>query len=235
MGKFLDAALNGAASYAGKAYFFKGATFVRYDWAKDQGDPGYPQGLDKWGFPSPFDKGIDAAVEGREEYDKKAYFFKDDKYIRYDWTGKGKVDQAPKSILDGWKLPAQFFAGGKKIDAAINGVGEYARYCYLFSGTNWVRIDWKEQEEPVLHKGTAQADWSLPPEMAKGIDAALSGWGKKYGTKAYFFVADKYARFDWDADKCDLKNGDFERGRRPWTTRARGPRPRTWCRNRGTA
>ena len=132
MGKFLDAALNGAATYAGKAYFFKGTKYVRYDWDKDRRDAGYPMSLGEWGFPAPFDKGIDAAIEGREDYDKKAYFFKDDKYIRYDWTGDGKVDPGyPKSILDEWGLPAGFFAGKKKVDAAINGTGEEAQILLL--------------------------------------------------------------------------------------------------------
>ncbi len=202
--------------YAGKAYFFKGNKYVRYDWTKDQGDPGYPLGLDEWGFPAPFDKGIDAAIEGREGYAKKAFFFKDDKYRKYDWTGDSKVESSPKSI-DAWGLPKDFFPGGKKkIDAAVNGVGEEARYCYLLSGTNWVRIDWKEEEDPVLHKGSLQADWGLPADIAKGIDAALSGWGKKYGGKAYFFADKKYARFDWDADKCDSANGDFGAWKLTW-------------------
>jgi hypothetical protein len=206
MGKFLDAALNGAKSYEGKAYFFKGAKYCRYDWAKDQGDSGYPLGLDEWGFPSPFDQGIDAAIEGREGYATKAYFFKDDKYLRYDWVAD-KVDEGPTSIIDGWGIPAGFFAGKKKIDAAVNGVGDCARYCYLFSGTSWVRIDWQDKDPAELHKDLG--DWKIPDGMSKGVDAALSGWGPKYGSKTYFFLDQKYARYDWIADKCDLPNGDL--------------------------
>ena len=60
--KFLDAALNGAAGYAGKAYLFNGTKYVRFNWDTDMRDAGYPLGLDEWELPAPFDKGIDAAV-----------------------------------------------------------------------------------------------------------------------------------------------------------------------------
>jgi poly(3-hydroxybutyrate) depolymerase len=205
MGSFLDAALNGAEKYAGKAYFFKGPKYYRYDWDKDKGDAD-PLGLDEWGFPSPFIDGIDAAIEGREGYAKKAFFFKDDQYLQYDWVAD-KVDSGYPKSIDDWGIPAAFFGGKKKIDAAVNGVGPDARYCYLFCGTSWVKIDWQDKEPAVLHKGLAE--WKIPDAMAQGIDAALSGWGDKYGSKTYFFSVKKYARYDWGADACDLKNGDL--------------------------
>jgi Hemopexin len=227
MKKFLDAALNGAAAYTGYAYFFKGAKYYRYDWDADKGDDGYPLGLDEWGFPAPFDKGVDAALEGRFAYEKKAYFFKDDKYLAYDWVAD-KVDSGyPKGIVDEWGVPKEFFTGKPKIDAAVNGAGDYARYCYLFSGPKWIQIDWKD-EEPTK-SGTLDKDWGLPPEIAKGMDTALSGWGKKYGNKAYFFSDKKYSRYDWDKG-CDLKNEDLAAWKIAWA----GALPVIACKTPGT-
>jgi len=39
----IDAAFNGQKRFAGKPYFSKGDQYVRYDWANDKTDPGYPQ------------------------------------------------------------------------------------------------------------------------------------------------------------------------------------------------
>jgi hypothetical protein len=79
-----------------------------------------------------------------------------------------KVDGGPKSVVDDWGIPSGFFGASKKIDAAINGAGQYARYCYLFSGTSWVQFDWKDQEKAALTKGLG--DWDLPADV-KAIDA----------------------------------------------------------------
>jgi hypothetical protein len=55
----LHAALNGQGPYTGKAYFFRGDQFVRYDWAQNKVDEGYPRlivgswpGIERF----PFDK-----------------------------------------------------------------------------------------------------------------------------------------------------------------------------------
>jgi hypothetical protein len=42
MEKIIDAAINGEGRYAGKAYFFKGDQYLRYDWNSDSMDSGYP-------------------------------------------------------------------------------------------------------------------------------------------------------------------------------------------------
>ena len=101
MGNFLDAALNGGGKYAGKAYFFKDGQYYQYDWGNDKGDSGYPKSTADWGFPSPFDAGIDAAIEGREGYATKAFFFKDDNFLQYDW-GNDKIDSGYPKSIDDW-------------------------------------------------------------------------------------------------------------------------------------
>ncbi len=39
----IDAGLNGKRQFEGKAYFFRGDRYVRYDWAQDKVDEGYPK------------------------------------------------------------------------------------------------------------------------------------------------------------------------------------------------
>jgi hypothetical protein len=85
----------------GKAYFFKGSHYLRYDIAADKVDPGYPFPIaGHWkGFPASFESGIDAAVMWNNG---KAYFFKGSHYLRFD-VAADKVDPGfPASISANW-------------------------------------------------------------------------------------------------------------------------------------
>lgn len=76
--KYIDAAVNWGN---GKAYFFKGNQYVRYDIGSDKADPGYPKPINSNNWPGlPWDQ-IDAVVNWGNG---KAYFFKGKQYIRYD-------------------------------------------------------------------------------------------------------------------------------------------------------
>jgi hypothetical protein len=85
----------------GKAYFFKGAQYVRYDVKTDKVDSGYPVPiLGNWpGWPALFGSGIDAGVLWNNG---KAYYFKGSQYIRYD-IAADKVDPGyPAAIAGNW-------------------------------------------------------------------------------------------------------------------------------------
>lgn len=85
----------------GKAYFFKGSQYERYDLATDKVDAGYPKPIaGNWpGFPASFAAGINAYVMWPNG---KAYFFKGSEYIRYD-LATDKVDAGyPKPISGNW-------------------------------------------------------------------------------------------------------------------------------------
>ena len=104
----LDAALDGSGPHSGKAYFFKGDQYVRWDWATDKADPGYPKSIAEWNLPSGFTGGFDAALNGGGPYSGKAYIFKGNQYVRWDWA-TDKVDPGyPKSIAE-WNLPTGGF------------------------------------------------------------------------------------------------------------------------------
>ena len=85
----------------GKAYFFKGSQYVRYDPGADKADPGYPKAIaGNWpGVPAAFAAGVNAVAVWDNG---KAYFFKGNQYIRYDIAGS-KVDPGyPKLIAGNW-------------------------------------------------------------------------------------------------------------------------------------
>ena len=92
----------------GKAYFFKGDQYLRYDIAGDKTDAGYPRPIaGNWpGFPADFAAGVQAAAVWNNG---KAYFFKGSQYLRYD-IAADKVDAGyPKPIAGNWP---GFWPGG---------------------------------------------------------------------------------------------------------------------------
>src|SRR5215510_5514806 len=98
----IDAAVNGLGPMAGKALFIKGTQYVVFDWATGSIE-GKPALLKALGFPGVFAYGVDAVAPGAGEYEDYAYFFRGDKYIRYEWE-TGKVDKRyPQPITGNWK------------------------------------------------------------------------------------------------------------------------------------
>jgi hypothetical protein len=137
-----DAALNGQKQFGGKLYFFKGDRYVRYDWASDRTDPGYPKSIaENWhGLPAGFTSGFDAAVGGQGPFAGKAYFFKGDQYIRYDWASDRTDPGYPKSFPLVWPgLPPAFTTN---VQAALNGQKQFAGKLYFFRGSDYARYDW---------------------------------------------------------------------------------------------
>jgi hypothetical protein len=82
----------------GKAYFFKGSEYIRYDVDVDKVDAGYPKPIaENW--PGLFTSNIDAAIVWPNG---KAYFFRESQYDRYDLAAD-KVDSGyPKPIAGNW-------------------------------------------------------------------------------------------------------------------------------------
>jgi Hemopexin len=120
-----------------KIYFFKDSDYVRYDIAEDKVDDGYPlsigafwPGMQGVGFGS----GLDTALDGGNG---KTYFFKGDRYVRYDLVQDKVDDGYPLSIGQFW--PGMQAAGfGSNLDAAMNAGNGKA---YFFKGDRYVRYD----------------------------------------------------------------------------------------------
>ncbi len=193
----IDAAIDGQSQFAGKAYFFEGDRYIRYDWATDTVDPGYPKNIAEWNLPSGFTGDFDAVLNGGGPYSGKAYFFKGDQYVRYDWA-TDKVDPGyPKNIAE-WNLPSGFTGD---FDAAIDGQSQFAGKAYFFEGDQYIRYDWAtDKVDPGYPKNIAE--WNLPSGFTGDFDAVLNGGGP-YSGKAYFFKGNQYVRYDWAADKAD--------------------------------
>jgi hypothetical protein len=85
----------------GKAYFFRGDSYLRYDLGAGRVDDGFPlpiagqwPGLAEAGFAT----GLDAAMSRGD----KAYFFQGDRYLRYDVAADTTDPGYPLPIAGHW-------------------------------------------------------------------------------------------------------------------------------------
>lgn len=189
--KNIDAALNLGG---GKAYFFKGNKYIRYDIALDRADYGYPYLLNDSNWPgvgNHFPK-IDAAINWGNG---KAYLFCGNKYIKYDIAADKADPGYPREInKSNWPGLGNHFSN---IDAAINwGNGK----AYFFSGGKFIRYDIAaDRADDGYPANFNNTNWPGLGGTFKSIDAAIE-WGNG---KAYFFKGEKYIRYDIAADKAD--------------------------------
>lgn len=193
----VDAVLEGDGPRRGKVYLFKKTQYVRFDWQNDRVDPGYPKHLSFWNLPGNFSAGASAALMGRGPFAGKAYFFRGDRYVRFDWNSDTADAGYPKP-LSGWALPGGFSAG---VDAAMNGDGPFNGKAYFFRGGDYVRFDWgTDAADPGYPKRLSA--WQQPGSFSSGVTGAVRGTGPYQG-KGYFFRGKQYTRHDWASDKPD--------------------------------
>jgi hypothetical protein len=144
----------------GKAYFFRGSQYLRYDLSADKVDPGFPKPVNG-NWPGLGTGSIDAAVVWSNG---KAYFFKGSNYVRYD-IATDKADTGyPKSIAGNWPgFPASFTAG---IDAVVVWPNGKA---YFFRGTQYLRYDVATDKVDSGYPKPIAGNW--PGLWTSGIDA----------------------------------------------------------------
>jgi hypothetical protein len=82
----------------GKAFFFRGDEYIRYDVASDHSDPDYPKKIAP-NWPGLWPSGIDAAALWNNG---RAYFFRRNEYIAYDVAADRAMAGYPKSITPNW-------------------------------------------------------------------------------------------------------------------------------------
>jgi hypothetical protein len=195
-----DAALNGQAGAAGRAYFFRAGGYRQYNWSTDRLDDGGSLPLFALHLPGEFRDGVDAAFNGRGAFARYAYFTRGPQYVQYDWT-TNRVTFGPVPTALAWGLPLEFAAG---VDTALEGEGAYAGKAYFFRGNDYVRYDF--DSGVVDYRGTL-VEWGLPSQFAEGVNAAVNG-SSAYAGKAYFFSNDPYVRYDWATGRIDQKLTD---------------------------
>ncbi len=189
----------------GKAFFFKGSQYIRYDLAKETPDPGYPKPIDAVNWPGLWTSGIDAAVRWGNN---RAFFFKGNQYIRYTikfdkFTGEDKStpDAGYPLPIDEQNWPGLW--GGKGIDAAVEwGPGGFFSgdaKAYFFRGAEYVRYNIPKNGGTPETQHTALTSRSWNGLCSNGLDGAIN-WGNG---KAYLFKGNYYFRFDLKTDRVD--------------------------------
>ncbi len=100
----------------GKAFFFRGSEYIRYDLRQDKADPGFPKPI-AGNWKGVWKDGIDAGFLGRNG---KVYLFRGAQYLRFDIKADATDSGYPKPIAGSWKglpwedgIEAAFEIGGK--------------------------------------------------------------------------------------------------------------------------
>ncbi len=169
----------------GKAYFFQGDQYVRYDLARNRADDGYPRPIQgRW--PGLTWSDLDAAVEWPNG---KVYLFKGAQYVRYD-VAADRVDAGyPKPIAGNW--PGLTW---RDLDAAVSWPNGKV---YFFKGAEYVRFDVATDRVDAGYPKPIAANWH--GLTWQDLDAAIL-WNNG---KAYFFKGDEYVRYDVATDRVD--------------------------------
>ncbi|MFK0019853.1 hypothetical protein [Streptomyces sp. NPDC090798] len=129
---------------------------------------------------------FDTALNDERSRPGGAWFFRNDRYLRYDWA-QNLVDAGPSPLTE-WGLPAPFDSG---VDAALNSRG-WGMRTHFFRGSQYA---FHSAPDDKVYGPYPLGDW-LPSNFASGIDTALNGQGDSMG-KAYFFKGDQYITYDW--------------------------------------
>ncbi len=151
----------------GKAYLFKGDSYLRVDQAQNAVDGEVTSIAEQWGGfgDAGFGDSLDAAVNLGNG---KAYLFKGDQYIEYDIAADSVTNGAPMSIAADWGGFAD--AGfADSIDAAVNwGNGKV----YAFKGDAYLRYDITNDVVDDGYPSPIAGNWGFDgTDFASSIDA----------------------------------------------------------------
>lgn len=172
----------------GKAYFFKGDSYLRFDIGSDRVDQEPRLIRDAWpGWPTSWTGGIQGAVVAGQV----AYFFRGSEYLRYDIAADRVSAGYPKPIAGYWHdWPADWRDG---IDGCVGWTGGLV---YFFKGGNYIRYDLNQDK--VTRGSTpiagAWGNWPWPS------NARMNGGAVWPNGTAYLFSGSNYIRYSVAAD-----------------------------------
>lgn len=153
--------------FTGKLYFFRGASYTRFDISRKEADTGYPRTLGNW--PGLFSKDIDAACHLPNEH---ACFFSGKQFVKYDVRADHSLPGYPKNI-DQASWPGLSFA---TVDACLNWRNEKL---YFFSGDQYAAFDIRQNCQDPGYPRRIKDGWRLLGAlMPNGIDSAVAFDGK---------------------------------------------------------
>jgi YHS domain-containing protein len=173
----------------GKAYFFRGDQYQRFDFDFVGIDKDNARvGIDGWTGVSP--ARIDAALV--HPRNGKAYFFRGPHYQRFDFASD-RVDYNARTGIDGWK---GVWTSG--IHAAL--VHPRNGKAYFFRGDQYQRYDFDKLK---VDYSTRIGEDGWKGVWTSGINAALV---HPRNGRAYFFCGGRYQRYDFDLGHVDKDN-----------------------------
>lgn len=167
----------------GKAYFFRGDRYYRFDASAAHPDAGYPRPISS-AWKGLYPRDIGAAVPWNNG---KVYFFRGNGYIAYD-IAQDRAEPGPRYIGRFWQ--------GVWPDGVDAGVLWNNGKAYFFRGAYYLRYDVaKDRIDPGYPK-TIASGW--PGVFPEGIDG-VALWPD--GT-AYFFRGSEHIKYDVAADRA---------------------------------
>ncbi len=138
----------------------------------------------------------DVNINSEPTFDGKVYFFKGNRYIRWNLKTGEKDSGYPKLISEHW---CPFMADG--IDAAVNWSKGHSGVTYFFKGNQYIRWNLETNEMDDDYPKAISAAWESQSFMDGGIDAAVN-W---INNKVYLFKGNQYIR--WDVERTEVDSG----------------------------
>ena len=137
---------------------------------------------------------------------KYVFFFRGDRYIRYDARRDVLDPPFTRRITDAWNRWPSSFASG--VDAAVNwGDGT----AFFFKGPMYLKYDVLADQVPVADPPYPRKiidNWpGWPSSFASGVDAGVN-WGDG---SVFFFKGPNYLRYDMAADQVPVVDPPYPR------------------------
>ena len=182
----------------GKAQFFlNDGTYLRYDTASNQVQPGYPKPVNDTTWPGMGEYGSRIAAAFNTLNNKAIFILSDGQYIRYDITGDHADPGYPKPINDEtWPGLGPY---GSHIISTLNWDPKTVQF--FLNDKSYIRYDLQaDRMEPGYPKPIDETTWPGLAPYAAHLAAAINA---ENGKAFIFFDDGRFVRYDIAADHVD--------------------------------